>query len=357
MAPKTKPQITQAQQEALNRDLLLAARDGHFDGVLIALEDGANVQAKFGDQELSALHLAALKGDVKLASYLLNRGADIEARSIEGDRALHLAALANHPRMVEFLLANGADVNVQNVDGISPLHRAVQGQGEMVVRSILDAGVDPHLVGDTLLGHAPALSLAENFVGEYAGTAKAEVAHTITHRIFRYQQSLEQTLPETYTRETLAYEDSHTVAALDQPRVWRQFRDIMKQMEGTEEGPLTKADLMKFNSGRARWMQRGVECHAAGDILEYLVERGENITSDELVTTRGEPTPLLKIFIENEEVATLLKVENWLNEGLAGFKKVLNALPAETRETLQNVHGAQAALQRAERSNGTGRGA
>ena len=124
MAPKTKPQITQAQQEALNRDLLLAARDGHFDGVLIALEDGANVQAKFGDQELSALHLAALKGDVKLASYLLNRGADIEARSIEGDRALHLAALANHPRMVEFLLANGADVNVQNVDGISPLHCA-----------------------------------------------------------------------------------------------------------------------------------------------------------------------------------------------------------------------------------------
>ena len=357
MAPKTKPQLTQKQREALNHDLLLAARDGHFDGVCIALEDGADVQAVFGDQQLSALHLAALRGDVKMASYLLNNNADIEARSLEGDRALHMAALANHPRMVEFLLANGAEVNVQNIDGLSPLHRAVQGQGEMVVRSILDAGIDPHLVGDTLLGHAPALALAENFVGEYAGTPKAEIAHTITHRIFRYQQSLEQKLPEVYTRETLAYEDSKTVAALDQPRVWKQFRDVMKQMEGTPEGPLTKGDLMKFNSGRARWMQRGIECRAAGDILEYLAERDEYITADELVTTRGEPTALLKIFIENEEVATLLKVENWVNEGLAGFKKVLNALPEATRDTLQNIHGAQAALQRAERSTGNGRGA
>jgi ankyrin repeat protein len=56
-----------------------------------------------------------------VARLLIEKGADVNARSPYGNTPLHWAVLYKRPELVEYLLANKADVNVANKDGKTPL--------------------------------------------------------------------------------------------------------------------------------------------------------------------------------------------------------------------------------------------
>ena len=63
------------------------------------------------------LHLATKRGDARAVQWLLENGADPNARWAHWDAevtALHLAALANHPETVPLLLAAGADPTIKD---------------------------------------------------------------------------------------------------------------------------------------------------------------------------------------------------------------------------------------------------
>ena len=57
-----------------------------------------------------ALHEAAEGGDLYTVKYLVARGADVDARNVDGDTALHDAAYNGHLDVVEFLVGSGASV-------------------------------------------------------------------------------------------------------------------------------------------------------------------------------------------------------------------------------------------------------
>jgi len=71
------------------------------------------------------LYGVAGSGDVTEVQKLLNSGADVNAKTRNGETALHSAVIQGHREVLELLLANGADVNALNGYGETPLERAV----------------------------------------------------------------------------------------------------------------------------------------------------------------------------------------------------------------------------------------
>ncbi|KAH0606703.1 uncharacterized protein H6S33_003537 [Morchella sextelata] len=86
----------------------------------------------------TALHIAALQGDMVAVTELLRGGADIDAADDNGTRALHVAAGAAGDRagICELLLEAGADINCVDRAGDTALHLAA-GCGDVATVGML----------------------------------------------------------------------------------------------------------------------------------------------------------------------------------------------------------------------------
>jgi ankyrin repeat protein len=78
----------------------------------------------------TTLHMACAYGSVDIVTMLLDRGADIDAKTsyynvkppTNDMPALHIAAINNHAGVINVLLDRGVDVRVQDDDGRQALH-------------------------------------------------------------------------------------------------------------------------------------------------------------------------------------------------------------------------------------------
>jgi ankyrin repeat protein len=134
----------------------------------------------------TALHAAAFSYDARMASELINRGADIRARNRRGAEPLHAAVMGgpgsahwDPPRqraVILYLIEAGADPDATAAGGVTPLQRAVRNRCSAAVEALLSAGADPRLANDR--GSTPS-DLARRTTGR-GGTgsvqAKAEQA-------------------------------------------------------------------------------------------------------------------------------------------------------------------------------------
>ncbi|KAI0972746.1 ankyrin [Xylaria arbuscula] len=87
---------------------LLWAVGGGLNSIRLLLEKGANIEAQSADGE-TALLLAARYGDEADLKMLLEKGANVEFRSANGETALSLATAHDHEETVKVLLEMGAD--------------------------------------------------------------------------------------------------------------------------------------------------------------------------------------------------------------------------------------------------------
>ena len=86
---------------------------------------------------------AALAGKGDIVNYLLQRGAEIDARSTYGLTALHAAAYAGDTDIVTLLIAKGSDVNdALNRFKVTPLSLASEENHIETVRVLLKHGAD-----------------------------------------------------------------------------------------------------------------------------------------------------------------------------------------------------------------------
>ncbi|MDE3154414.1 MAG: ankyrin repeat domain-containing protein, partial [Acidobacteriota bacterium] len=123
-----------------------AAMLGNNATVKNLLEHGADVNAAQADG-MTALHWAAVNGDVDLAKMLMYAGADVNASTrVGGYTALDIAAKDGHAEMVEALLKGGADPNGADEHGTTPLMLASASGNVQAVSDLLTAGAKVNAV-------------------------------------------------------------------------------------------------------------------------------------------------------------------------------------------------------------------
>ena len=98
------------------------------------------INAPSGEDKLTPLCRAASKGQLRVATFLMEHGADINLNS-----PLRVAALNGHKAMVELLLARGAEVNAADRNGRTALLEAAQRGFLSVVETSLAAKADPNV--------------------------------------------------------------------------------------------------------------------------------------------------------------------------------------------------------------------
>lgn len=81
------------------------------------------IHTKDTDQ-YTALHRASYNGHLEVVEYLLQAGAKVDARTIDGWQPLHCACRWNKTPVASLLLQNGAVINAQTNGKQTPLHLA-----------------------------------------------------------------------------------------------------------------------------------------------------------------------------------------------------------------------------------------
>lgn len=108
--------------------LYIACVRGQVELGRILEEHGAIVNSNSSPRlESKPIHAASRKGDMEALITLLNSGGDIQAECDDGT-ALHIVASYGYRDCVDFLIERGADVNAKGREGNTPLMSAVIGK-------------------------------------------------------------------------------------------------------------------------------------------------------------------------------------------------------------------------------------
>jgi ankyrin repeat protein len=124
------------------RPLHHAARIGNEIAVKLLIAAGAETWAT-SLQGWTALHVAALNGEVGVAEMLIESGVDVDIPCKKKSRSPLLAAIFNGQQaMVALLLEHGADPNYRDRNGCVPLNQAVAAHQSEIVSMLMQAGAD-----------------------------------------------------------------------------------------------------------------------------------------------------------------------------------------------------------------------
>ncbi|CAA3017129.1 tankyrase-1 [Olea europaea var. sylvestris] len=132
------------------RPLVAAAESGDLNALCQALDnfDGSiDEPVEDGD---TVLHLTCLYGHLSCVQFLLERGANLEAKDEDGAIPLHDSCAGGYTQVVQLLL-NGANdpervkrmLQTVDVEGDTPLHHAARGEYDDVIRLLLAHGASP----------------------------------------------------------------------------------------------------------------------------------------------------------------------------------------------------------------------
>ena len=104
--------------------------------------DDPRVAAVAGPYGMTPLHWASRAGSMECVRWLLDHGAEADARNDAHRTSIQLAAECGRAEAVKLLAATGADLNTQDRKGRTPLHRATYEGHAEAAEALLAAGAD-----------------------------------------------------------------------------------------------------------------------------------------------------------------------------------------------------------------------
>lgn len=141
-------------------DLLCASLNQNVEVVKRILDSGVGVNSCAGAGNETALMVAAGGGNLAVVKFLLDYGANINQKSIEGSTAIMPAISQGKTDVVKYLISKGASINYKITSGFrfSPIQLAAQLGYTEIVRELINGGADVNLIaGD---GTTPLISAA-----------------------------------------------------------------------------------------------------------------------------------------------------------------------------------------------------
>ena len=137
--------------------VVAAVRDGSRDAAARALESSPELVTATDAAGSTLLHHAAGFGTLETMAWLLESGADVNAKNRRKSTPLHWAV--HDPDKARLLLSKGANVNAQEAEGRSSVFLAsMLGDAQAPLRLLIDAGGNPGLAASN--GQTPLMAAA-----------------------------------------------------------------------------------------------------------------------------------------------------------------------------------------------------
>lgn len=132
--------------DRIGTGLMIGAWEGNIAMMALFVSHGANVNQvnRYNEQ---ALQLAAWKGHLAAVKWLLAHGAVLNREPMQWG-ALHYAVFAGYRDIAQFLIEQGANLNARIPNGSTVLMMAAREGHDDLARMLVDAGADARLVND-----------------------------------------------------------------------------------------------------------------------------------------------------------------------------------------------------------------
>ncbi len=119
--------LTPSQHNTLDyNNAFAAASRGDLAMVQSSLATDPSLLTRTEWQGMTLLHDAVDKGQIEVATFLIEQNADLNAQTHDGRTPLHIAAQHGNVPMIALLLKHGATLNAVDANGWTPLDRAVR---------------------------------------------------------------------------------------------------------------------------------------------------------------------------------------------------------------------------------------
>ncbi len=153
------------QTPAFSQEIFAAVMSGDLDKTRLLIEEHPELINATSWGNWTPLHRAAQNGHKDIADFLLQKGANLEARTVLGMTPLYVAIYSKKGDIVQFLIEKGADIHAVRSDGETMLHIAAAIGDEGIVDTLISNGLDVdasrrygitplHLA--SIFGHKPA---------------------------------------------------------------------------------------------------------------------------------------------------------------------------------------------------------
>ncbi len=268
--------LVAAQSLADDRaDLSLAIRQGNLAVVRAIVEKNPALVKSGDDSGFTPLHIAATAGHVDIIAYLLDRGADLEARTAGGQTPVFQTVPLASQEAFAYLLKKGANLNARDNQGKTILQFALAWRRPAMVDLILQRGFTVDTAGAS----------AQELLDEAANTGIESLVTTLVSRGVAIE-------PGTRNGTTLL----HSAARGGLPGLASRLLELGARTDARDQHGLTALHLAAFYGRDAVipvLLAAGADIEALapdGRSARDMAQRGSQPNTVALLTARGART-------------------------------------------------------------------
>uniref|UniRef100_A0A336LPW3 CSON010164 protein n=1 Tax=Culicoides sonorensis TaxID=179676 RepID=A0A336LPW3_CULSO len=194
----------------------------------------------------TALHVAAIKGDMESVKKLLEQGNDANTPDFAGWTPLHEACNHSHYNVAQLLIKSGADVNAKAFEDNTPLHDAAIVGNLKLVKLLIEKGADP--LAKNRKGKTPC-DLASAAVYSYMNQAKEAAMNRTGQQSKKPTSVTSGSTP--LSSDTLKKSSSNTTSSTDDPEEsTNSANHVSSNNNSSNNNSKDESDVYEFNASK-----------------------------------------------------------------------------------------------------------